>query len=120
MLDVLPRLPGMNDHCRSISLLLKSSGMVLRGRERATEDWTEVSVPGVAVHGPEKEVAMNRTYLTKALRFGFAEFTVHDALTPVVFTAPGRTLVVMPVRLEGTPATPNTPPPRLAGFNPDE
>jgi DNA polymerase III sliding clamp (beta) subunit (PCNA family) len=112
MLDVLPRLPGMNDLCRSISLVLKSSGMVVRGRDRAPDDWTEVPVPGVTIHGPDNEVGINRTYLTKALRFGFTEFTVHDPLTPVVFTAPGRTLLVMPVRLDGAPATPNnTPPP---------
>src|ERR1051325_5877953 len=42
MFEVIPRLPGMNDPCRSISLVLKSSGMVVRGRDRATEDWTEV------------------------------------------------------------------------------
>jgi len=112
MLDVLPRLPGMNDTCRSISLVLKSSGMAVRGRDRAVEDWTEVPVHGVTVHGPDNEVGINRTYLTKALRFGFTEFIVHDALSPVLFTAPGRTLLAMPVRLNGAPVTPiNTPPP---------
>jgi len=116
LLDVIPRLPGMNDLCRSIGLVLKSSGMVLRGRDRMAEDWTEVPVPGVTVSGPDNEVGINRTYLTKALRFGFTEFTVHDPLTPVVFTAPGRMVLVMPVRLDSAPATPknNPPPPEAA------
>jgi hypothetical protein len=80
------------------------------------EDWTEVPVPGVTVSGPDNEVGINRTYLTKALRFGFTEFTVHDPLTPVVFTAPGRMVLVMPVRLDSAPATPknNPPPPEAA------
>ena len=112
MLDVLPRLPGIKDTCHSVSLVLKSTGMVVRGRERATEDWTEVPVHSVTVHGADNEIGINRTYLTKALRFGFTEFIAHDPLTPVVFTAPGRTLLVMPVRLDGAAATPNnTPPP---------
>jgi hypothetical protein len=86
--------------------------MAVRGRDRAVEDWTEVPVHGVTVHGPDNEVGINRTYLTKALRFGFTEFIVHDALSPVLFTAPGRTLLAMPVRLNGAPVTPiNTPPP---------
>jgi DNA polymerase III sliding clamp (beta) subunit (PCNA family) len=88
LLDVIPRLPGMNDLCRSISLVLKSSGLVLRGRDQANENWTEVPVPDGGVQGPDNEIAMNRTYLTKALRFGFSEFIVHDALSPVYSLPP--------------------------------
>jgi len=116
LLDVLPRLPGMNDQYGTIRLVLKSSGMVVGGRDHPTHDWTEIPVPGVTVHGPDNEVAISRTYVTKALRFGFTEITVHDALSPVVFTAPGRTLLAMPISLDGTPATPvqNAPPPTEA------
>ena len=44
--------------------------ILLRSRERASDDWTEVPVAGVTVHGPDNEVSLNRSYVTKALRFG--------------------------------------------------
>jgi DNA polymerase III sliding clamp (beta) subunit (PCNA family) len=120
MLDVLPRLPGMNESCQSVSLVLNGGGMLVRGREPGA-DWTEVPVPAVTIHGDAKEVSLNRSYLARALRFGFTELVVLDALSPVLFTAPGRTLLVMPVRTDNTPAAPaqnNPPPPEAAESTP--
>jgi exonuclease VII small subunit len=49
---------------------------------------------------------MNRDYLLRALRFGFSEIHINDSLTPVVFSSAAKTMIVMPVRLEGPPTAP--------------
>jgi exonuclease VII small subunit len=49
---------------------------------------------------------MNRDYLLRALRFGLNEISIQDSLSPVVFTSQAKTMVVMPVRLEGPPRAP--------------
>jgi hypothetical protein len=50
---------------------------------------------------------MNRDYLLRALRFGLSEISIQDSLTPVVFSSPAKTMIVMPVRLDGPPAVPS-------------
>ena len=82
-------------------------GLLLqRSRPRLSNEWTEIPIPGVSVTGPDTRVCLNRSFITKALRFGLTEIEVQDALSPVVFTAPGKKMVAMPLRLEGEiPAT---------------
>src|ERR1044071_4239094 len=110
MLDVLPRLPGVNESNQSVKLVFKENGLSLHARAKET-DWTEVPVPGVAVQGQGTEVSLNRSYVAKALRFGFTEITVRDPLSPVLFTSPGRRLLVMPLRMDGPATQPQDDPP---------
>jgi hypothetical protein len=55
----------------------------------------------VKVTGQPVTVALNRTYLTHALRFGLNELVVEDELSPVVFSSAGKKLIIMPINLNG-------------------
>src|ERR1019366_8685229 len=87
---------------------------------RLGAEWAEVPVPEVSVIGASQRVCLNRTFITKALRFGLSEFEVQDALSPVVFTAPGKKLLAMIIHSDDAPATaqpqsePATPSPQEA------
>jgi hypothetical protein len=64
--------------------------------------------PDVTVNGSDRWFCLNRTFITKALRLGFAEFQVEDELSPVLFSAPGRTFVAMVLREDGPAPAPET------------
>jgi DNA polymerase III sliding clamp (beta) subunit (PCNA family) len=107
MLTAIPLLPGGDTLNRTIVMEVASDGLALKGQGAEQKDWTRILVKGVRITGKSTEVAMNRDYLLRALRFGFNEISIQDSLTPVVFTSPSKTMVVMPVRLEGPPAAPS-------------
>ena len=65
-------------------------------------------VPEVRIIGKPVEAALNRTYLLQALRFGLSDIRILDSLTPLVFSQAGKTMIVMPIRLE-EPAPPIPP-----------
>ena len=46
------------------------------------------------------EVLLNREYVLRALRFGLVQIEVQDPITPVLFSAAGKTLTIMPVHGE--------------------
>jgi hypothetical protein len=52
---------------------------------------------------------LNRSYISKAFRFGFTKFEVHDPSSPITFIAPGKKMMAMPMRVDDTtePATGN-------------
>jgi hypothetical protein len=92
------------------------NGLALKAQGAEQKDWTRIPVKGVRITGKSTEVAMNRDYLLRALRFGFSEISIQDSLTPVVFTSQAKTMIVIPIRLEGPPAVPtpakNSPAPK--------
>jgi DNA polymerase III sliding clamp (beta) subunit (PCNA family) len=103
LLDALPRMPGAEDPNESVMILTRPGHLVLRSRPGAGDQWTEVPIAGVTVSGPEQQICVNRTYFTKALRFGFVQFQVQDHLSPIVFSAPGKTMIAMPMRFADAP-----------------
>ena len=106
MLTAIPLLPGGDTLNRTIVLEVAPDGLALKGQGAEQKDWTRILVKGARVTGKSTEVAMNRDYLLRALRFGFSEIHINDSLTPVVFSSAAKTMIVMPVRLEGPPTAP--------------
>ena len=62
--------------------------------------------------GKPVTVALNRAYVTNALRFGLNQMEVEDELSPVVFSNGGKKLIVMPIRLDGPPRVQVSPQPK--------
>jgi DNA polymerase III sliding clamp (beta) subunit (PCNA family) len=108
MLKVIPNLPGGENQNRPITLSVDSD-VVLSGRNNTDEEWTNVPVKTVKVHGNRVTVCLNREYFTAALKFGLKHLDIEDGLTPVVFTNGGRKMVIMPIRLDGAPVTEGQP-----------
>ncbi|MCX6927957.1 MAG: hypothetical protein NT154_32820, partial [Verrucomicrobia bacterium] len=100
LLEALPLLPGGDENSRSITLVA-GNGLMLRAKGRDQTDWTSINVPEATVTGKAVEIALNRTFLLQALRFGFHQIAIQSSLEPLVFTSPGKTMVVMPLRMEG-------------------
>lgn len=98
MLETVPLLPGNEDADKPIRLLA-GNGLVLRAKARDQFELTSVMVPDVSVVGKCVEVSLNRNYLSKALRFGFTHIHVENSLSPLVFSATGKSMVVMPLRM---------------------
>jgi exonuclease VII small subunit len=100
LLEALPLLPGGDENCSSITLVA-GNGLMLRAKGRDQTAWTSINVPEATVTGKAVEIALNRTFLLQALRFGFHQIAIQSSLEPLVFTSPGKTMVVMSLRLEG-------------------
>ena len=73
---------------------------------------------GATVTGDDTRIRLNRSFVTKALRFGFTSFELTDEVSPILFTAPGRKLVAMPIRMGTTPSTQPTPQPEAEAVAP--
>jgi DNA polymerase III sliding clamp (beta) subunit (PCNA family) len=110
ILDALPLLPGSEEINQPVSLEIKGEYLTLKAQGSAKE-WTEIPIPA-KVFGPPVTVSMNRTYLAKALKFGCTQIAIEDKLSPMVFSAEGKMLVVCPLGSPDSkkvPAAPTTP-----------
>jgi DNA polymerase III sliding clamp (beta) subunit (PCNA family) len=116
ILDALPLLPGLDDRDQPVSLEIK--GEYLKLKAKGKDDWTEIPIPAT-VSGLPVTISMNRTYLAKALKFGFTQIDIEDKTSPMVFSAKGKMLVVCPLgpgdqKVQAPPPTPPTAPPENA------
>jgi hypothetical protein len=110
ILEALPLLPGQDDMDQSVSLEIKGEFLTLKAKGK--NDWTEIPIPA-KVSGLPVTVSMNRKYLAKALKFGFAQIDIEDKVSPMVFSAKGKMMVVAPLgdpEAKKVPAAPTTPP----------
>ena len=108
----LSRLP--EDACSGpwIRLLVTAGQLNLGARGNGSEVWTEVPVPGVTIDGRDNQIILDRTVLSKALRFGFTELAIKDQLGPMVFRAAAKMMVAMPMRMGGPVTQPPVDPPQ--------
>lgn len=118
MLDALPRLPGSDDNYQPVDLIVANGQFSLSARAKGDPASSQVPVPGATVTGDDAQIRLNRSFVTKALRFGFTSFEITDELSPILFTAPGRKLVAMPIRLESSTSPKPTPQPEAEAAAP--
>lgn len=115
VLEVLARLPGLDDHNNGVHLNASTSTFVLTGRDKDQAQAVSVPIVEAQIEGLPSGVTLNREYMIRALKFGLNEINLVDALSPIVFKAAGRKMIVMPLRPDATaaavPATPPTEPP---------
>ena len=110
LLDVIPRLPGKDTPNTPVTVDANRSGVSVSGYDKGDDSPTTIPIAGVEIGGDPIRFALNREFLMKALKWGLHTLRLIDDKSPMVFSAPGRRLVVMPVRIE-TPGTSSTPPP---------
>jgi DNA polymerase III sliding clamp (beta) subunit (PCNA family) len=104
VLEALPLLPDADHVNQPVSLDTVDGDLILKARN-PNDEWTKIPI-AAELSGPPVDVSVNRTFLAKALRFGMAEIGLTDALSPLVFKAKGKTMVVMPVTPDaGEPAS---------------
>ncbi len=112
ILDALPCLPSSSETNMPVVLEAAGDQFCLKGHSKESMDCTQVPVAGVSVSGPGFRIAVNRKYLSRALRFGFVDCDVYSEFEPLQFTAPGRKLIVSPLHCGGAPETPTTAEPQ--------
>jgi len=111
--EVLPHLPGNEDPNRIIRLKFEFGKLKVEGRS-SNGDWTGVFIQDAAITGKPLTIGLNREYLLTALKFNLNEIQIEDALSPLVCINDGKRMVIMPVRLEETPATQPKPAPQTS------
>ena len=97
LLKNIPLLPGNDDLNRPVTLEVTADAVLLKGKAKDAKDWTSIRIAGTKVTGKPVEILLNREYLLKAMRFGLLDVEIEGALSPMLFSATGKTLVVMPV-----------------------
>jgi DNA polymerase III sliding clamp (beta) subunit (PCNA family)/exonuclease VII small subunit len=110
MQQAVPMLPGADTVNQPVVLEFADNKLWVKGRGKDDKQDTTMTVPEAQVTGEPFKIALNRIYLLRALRFGFKEIRIADELSPLVFSSANKTMVVMPLRLDGAP-TPVEPAP---------
>jgi hypothetical protein len=111
--EVLPHLPGNEDQNRVIRLKFEFGQLKVEGHDPAG-DWTGVFIQDAVITGKPVTIGLNREYLITALKFNLNEIQIEDALSPLVCINAGKRMVIMPVKLEETPATQPKPVPQTS------
>lgn len=101
LLDVLPKLPGKDDPSQPIRLDIVDKRLLVTAGDKSTPQGTTLPVDDAVVTGENLTITVDRNFALKALKWGLTEMALIDALSPLVFSAPGRRLVAMPMRTEG-------------------
>jgi DNA polymerase III sliding clamp (beta) subunit (PCNA family) len=101
LLDVLPKLPGKDDPSQPIRLDIVDKRLLVTAGDKSTPQGTTLPVEDAVVSGDNLTISVDRNFALKALKWGLTEMALIDALSPLVFSAPGRRLVAMPMRTEG-------------------
>jgi DNA polymerase III sliding clamp (beta) subunit (PCNA family) len=101
LLDVLPKLPGADEPHHPIRLDIVDKRLLVTAGDKSTPQGTTFPVEDAVVTGDNLTITVDRNFPLKALKWGLTEMALIDALSPLVFSAPGRRLVAMPMRTEG-------------------
>jgi len=101
LLDVLPKLPGVDEPHQPIRLDIVDKRLLVTAGDKSTPQGTTLPVEDAVVTGDNLAITVDRNFALKALKWGLTEMALIDALSPLVFSAPGRRLVAMPMRTEG-------------------
>ena len=114
MQAVASRLRGEQLLNQPVNLCVTAEGLWLEGRNAEDVVWTRVAIPGVEILGRPTSVRLNRRYLLHAIRCQFTQLDILNELSPVLFTAPGKRCVVMPIgpdraNAPSSPANTSTP-----------
>ena len=112
--EVLPKLPGQDAPDQPLRLEIVGGKLSITGRDRNCDHVTTLPVDDVVISGPDLTLTVNRTFLTKAMKWGLTVLELTDDLSPLVFSTPGQRLVAMPLRHEAAaqaaPTSPTTTP----------
>jgi DNA polymerase III sliding clamp (beta) subunit (PCNA family) len=115
LISVLPRLPGFKESSSPVVLTINAHGAVLSPPARLPQ--VQVALDRSEVTGTgDKRVQFNATFLVAALKRGFRELGVRDAVSPLVMRDASRVNLWMPVRMEDP--VPSAPAPAEASPEP--
>jgi DNA polymerase III sliding clamp (beta) subunit (PCNA family) len=106
LLEVLPLLPGKDDTGQPVTLDIAEGKLSVIAKDRHSGYCTTIPLESVEVAGSSISITVNRSFIAKALKWGLTVMEIIDSTAPLVFTSPGRTLIAMPMRLEGPAPVP--------------
>lgn len=98
LMETLPCLPTSEKESNSIHLIATKAGFQVKSRANPESPWSDLNVPGAAIHGESRCVSLHRDYFLKAIRNGLSELEIRDSITPVVLRSPGKLMVIAPIR----------------------
>jgi DNA polymerase III sliding clamp (beta) subunit (PCNA family) len=110
LLQAIALLPGAETLDHTLVLEIAAGRLALKARGPGQQGWTRILVAGTRITGKPVQTSLNRDYLLRALRFGFKEISIADSLSPLVFSHPAKTMIVMPIRWGGPAALANPGP----------
>jgi hypothetical protein len=97
MQEALARLPDDGRPEHRVRLVVTAGTLALGAQGKGSQVWTQIPVPGVTVDGADKQITLDRTYLSKALRFGFTELEIEGEEDPVLFPGVEKRMVIGPI-----------------------
>jgi len=98
-IDLLRRLPIYDERHETVGVEFKEHQCSVLARASLEDPWTRVPLAGCQGQGRDVTVFVDRRYLTRALDFGLTSLGVIDEGSSLKFHAPGKQMVVMPVRV---------------------
>lgn len=110
----MPTFPGHDADQPSIRIAGKSGRLCVLGRGRDDKTPTALDLPASKAEGGDMQVAVDRRFLLDALDAGFRQFTMADAMGPLLARCGSGLHVLMPMRVsaESVPdPKPQTAPP---------
>ena len=111
MLNVIPQLPGKAEMNSPITLVVANNHLQIQARSKADEKPTTIPIDGTIITGKNVSVGLNREYVIKALHMGLSEILVEDSLTPVLYQAQGKRLLIASLNPGIATTTPAAPQP---------
>ena len=112
LLAGVPKLPSGDEFNRPVRLVITDQRLVVQARAKDAAEPVRLVIEGARITGKPISINLNRDYLLKALRFGLTTGEFIDDLSPVVFSAGGIRMVVMPLRPDSAPPAQSAPPPQ--------
>jgi DNA polymerase III sliding clamp (beta) subunit (PCNA family) len=97
IVEALPRLPAL-DANRAVALIITPKTGIAFSIGKNSFPVFAATVGAVSSDRTSLRITFNRDFLLKAFRFGLHTIHFTDDMSPAVFTAPRRQLVVMPMR----------------------
>ncbi len=103
LISVLPRLPGFKESSSPVVLNITAHGAVISPPARLPQ--VQVALDRSEVTGAgNKTVQFNSTFLLSALKRGFRELRVRDAVSPLLMRDASRVNLWMPINFNNDPA----------------
>lgn len=118
LLDILPKLPGKDEPGQPVRLEIEGGRLRVAAGDKSMPQGATLPVGDAVATGDDLAITVDRNFAVKALKWGMRELALADPFSPLVFSAPGRRLVAMPIRTESpspsgepTPEEPANEPP---------
>ncbi|MFN7139273.1 MAG: hypothetical protein ACK4UN_08040 [Limisphaerales bacterium] len=107
LISAIPKLPlDPKDVNETVLLVAEHGNILIQAKANPTDSYTSLPVVGATLEGGPMTVAMNRTFLLRAMRFGLSELELRDPHAHAVFKNNGKRMVIAMLRQSEAPTPP--------------